>query len=161
MSEQVQFTCNGKTQSIAANPDTPLIHALRQELGLTGSHLGCGLNQCGACNVLVDGHVIASCDTPLWSVAGKQVVTVEGLGSRDNPHPLQSAFIEEQAAQCGYCISGILISAAALLEANPNPDDKEICAALDDNLCRCGAHLRIVRAVKKAAAKMQTAGGAA
>lgn len=160
MTAPVHFSCNGKAQSVAADPDTPLIYVLRQSLGLTGTHLGCGLNQCGACNVLVDGQVVASCDTPLWSVAGKQVVTVEGLGSRDNPHPLQRAFIEEQAAQCGYCISGILISAAALLEANPNPNDTEIYTALDNNLCRCGAHLRIVRAIKKAAFSLQNTGAA-
>ena len=159
MSEPVQFTCNGKERTLSADPDTPLIHVLRHELGLTGTHLGCALNQCGACNVMIDGHVIASCDTPLWSVAGKEVITIEGLGDRDNPHPLQSAFIEEQAAQCGYCISGIMISAAALLKSNPDPDDREIRAALDDNLCRCGAHLRIVRAIKKAA-RLQAAGGA-
>lgn len=158
MSETIQFSCNGKTQSVTTDLDTPLIHVLRQDLGLTASHLGCGLNQCGACNVLLDGKVVASCDTPLRFVVGKQVTTVEGLGSRDSPHPLQSSFIDEQAVQCGYCISGILISAVALLEANQNPDENEIRDALDGNLCRCGVHLRIVKAIQKAASNMRNAG---
>ncbi len=161
MSETIELIVNGTARSVNTDPDTPLLYVLRQNLGLTGSHLGCGLNQCGACNVLIDGHVNAACDTPLWSVAGKTVTTIEGLGNRDNPHPLQSAFINEQAAQCGYCLSGILITAAALLEANPDPDEKEIRAALDDNLCRCGAHNRIVRAIKKAADAMKTSGATA
>lgn len=161
MSDPTQLIVNGKQHSVTADPDTPLLHVLRQNLGLTGSHLGCGLNQCGACNVLIDGHVNAACDTPLWSVAGKTVVTIEGLGSRDNPHPLQTAFIDEQALQCGYCISGIMISAAALLEANPDPSDGDIRAALDDNLCRCGAHNRIVKAIGKAAKAMQAKGATA
>src|SRR5262249_15625652 len=117
----------------------------------TATHFGCGENQCGACNVLVDGRVAASCDTPLWATAGKDVTTVEGLGTAERPHPLQRAFIAEQAMQCGYCISGILISAAALLKRNPNPTEREVREALDGNLCRCGAHNRIVRAVLRAA----------
>jgi nicotinate dehydrogenase subunit A len=158
MGASVEFTVNGTARSVAVDTDTSLLFVLRQNLGLTGSHLGCGLNQCGACNVLMDGHVIAACDTPVWSVAGKSITTIEGLGSRDNPHPLQNAFIEEQAAQCGYCLSGILITAAALLKSNPDPDETEIRAALDGNLCRCGAHNRIVRAIQKAASTMQAAG---
>lgn len=161
MSDETRFVVNGKECTTDADPATPLIHVLRQNLGLTGSHLGCGLNQCGACNVLIDGHVNASCDTPLWSVAGKTVTTVEGLGNRANPHPLQLALIDEQALQCGYCISGIMISAAALLSENTNPSEIEIRAALDGNLCRCGAHNRIVRAVQKAAAIMQGTGASA
>ena len=161
MNDTIHLSVNGKDHDVEADPDTPLLYVLRQTLGLTGSHLGCGLNQCGACNVLMDGHVIASCDTPLWSAAGKQVLTIEGLGSRETPHPLQTAFIEEQAAQCGYCISGILVTAAALLEANPDPDETQIRAALDGNLCRCGAHNRIVRAIRKAATAMRTEGASA
>lgn len=156
MADKTRITLNGAECSVDADPATRLIYVLRQNLGLTGSHLGCGLNQCGACNVLVDGHVVASCDAPLWSVAGKTVVTVEGLGAPDNPHPLQTAFIEEQALQCGYCTSGILISAAALLRDNADPSDADIRTALDGNLCRCGAHNRIVRAIRKAAKAMQS-----
>ncbi|MGE3248401.1 MAG: (2Fe-2S)-binding protein [Beijerinckiaceae bacterium] len=155
MTGTLRFTLNGEERTVAADPATPLIHVLRQDIGLTGTHLGCGLNQCGACNVLLDGHPVASCDTPLWAVEDKSVVTVEGLGTRESPHPLQTAFIEEQALQCGYCTSGILISAAALLAANRAPSDSEIRAALDGNLCRCGAHNRIVRAVARAAQSMQ------
>jgi nicotinate dehydrogenase subunit A len=123
-------------------------------LAMTGPHFGCGANECGACNVMVDGHALASCDTPLWSVADKDITTIEGLGSAERPHPLQSAFIAEQALQCGYCIPGILISAAALLKKNPNPSDGDVRAALDRNLCRCGSHNRIVKAVLRAAAEM-------
>jgi nicotinate dehydrogenase subunit A len=116
-----------------------------------GTHFGCGANQCGACNVLVGEHAVAACDTPLWAAAGKDVTTVEGLGTPERPHPLQRAFIGEQAMQCGYCISGILISAAALLKHNPAPSESEVRSALDRNLCRCGSHNRIVRAVLRAA----------
>lgn len=161
MSETISFTVNGAEKAVSTEPDTALIHVLRQELELTGTHLGCGLNQCGACNVLVDGIVTASCDTPLWSIAGKKITTVEGLGSRAIPHALQTAFIEEQAAQCGYCISGILVSAAALLRDNPDPDRNQICEALDGNLCRCGAHQRIIKAIQKAARVMQKEGASA
>jgi nicotinate dehydrogenase subunit A len=135
----------------------PLLAALRGELGLTGTRFGCGANQCGACLVLVDDRAVASCDTPLWAVAGKDVVTVEGLGTPERPHPLQAAFVAEQAMQCGYCVSGILISAAALLARNPEPSEAEIRAALDRNLCRCGAHNRMVRAVLRAAKARQPA----
>jgi nicotinate dehydrogenase subunit A len=121
------------------------------------AHFGCGANQCGTCNVLVDGQALASCDTPLWAAAGKDIVTVEGLGAPDKPHPLQRAFIAEQAMQCGYCISGILISAAALLQRNANPSEREVREALDRNLCRCGAHNRIVRAVLRAAKESASA----
>jgi len=122
-----------------------------------GTRFGCGLNQCGACNVLVDGRAVASCDLPLSAAAGKDVTTVEGLGSPEQPHTLQSAFIAEQAMQCGYCISGILISAAALLRRNPDPSEAEVRAALDRNLCRCGAHNRMIRAVLRAAKAGQPA----
>src|SRR5204863_1502161 len=119
--------------------------------GLTGPHFGCGAGECGACHVIVGDRAISSCDTPLWAVADKDVTTTEGLGSAERPHPLQRAFVAEQAMQCGYCISGILMSAAALLGRNPDPSEQEVRSALDRNLCRCGAHNRIVRAVLRAA----------
>jgi nicotinate dehydrogenase subunit A len=151
MAEAVRLRVNGAERAVDADPATPLLSVLRGELGLTGSHFGCGANQCGACNVLIDGAAVASCDTPLWAAAGKDIVTVEGLGTPEKPHPLQRAFTTEQAMQCGYCISGILVSAAALLHRNPNPSEAEVRTALDRNLCRCGAHNRIVRAVLRAA----------
>jgi nicotinate dehydrogenase subunit A len=151
MPEPTKLRVNGAERTVDADPATPLLGVLRGPLGLTGTRFGCGADQCGACNVLVDGHAVASCATPLWAAAGKDVVTIEGLGTPERPHPLQRAFIAEQAAQCGYCLSGILISAAALLRRNPNPSEAEVRAALDRNLCRCGAHNRIVRAVLRAA----------
>ncbi len=158
----VTLEVNGIACSVEADPDTPLLYALRNDLCLPGTRFGCGSGECGACFVLIDGHPTPSCDTPLWSAAGKSVVTVEGLGRQRGDagglHPLQRAFIEEQAAQCGYCSSGILISAAALLARNPAPSRDEICAALDRNLCRCGAHNRMVRAVQRAAAMMSSPG---
>lgn len=156
----VQCTLNGAVRQFAGDHDRPLLYALREDCGLTATHFGCGLNQCGACHVLVDGRAIASCDTPLWAVDGKSVVTVEGLGTPGNPHPLQQALIDEQAAQCGYCLSGIMISAAALLQTNSSPSEADVRAALDGNLCRCGAHNRIVRAVLKAAESMRAGAGA-
>jgi len=137
--------------AISAEPATPLLSVLRGTLGLTAAHFGCGANQCGACFVLIDGHAVASCDTPLWAAAGKEVTTLEGLGTPEKPHPLQRAFIAEQAMQCGYCIPGIIASAAALLRRNPDPTETQVREALDRNLCRCGAHNRIVRAVLRAA----------
>jgi nicotinate dehydrogenase subunit A len=151
MAEALRLRVNGAERSVAADPGTPLLDVLRGTLGLTATHFGCGANQCGACFVLIDGQAVAACDTPLWAAAGKDITTVEGLGTPEAPHPLQRAFIAEQAMQCGYCISGILISAAALLRRNPNPGEAEVRAALDRNLCRCGAHNRIVRAVLRAA----------
>lgn len=150
----LRFTVNGAERSVSCDPSTALLYVLRDQCGLTGAHFGCGLNQCGACYVLIEGQPVASCDTPMWSVAGKAVVTVEGLGSPKKPHPLQTAIIEEQAMQCGYCISGIQISAAALLAKTPRPSEAQVRAALDGNLCRCGAHNRIVRAVLKASDMM-------
>ena len=150
----VRFRLNGVETDIDADPDRSLLDILRGHLHMTGPHFGCGANECGACNVIIGDHAVAACDTPLWSVADKDITTIEGLGSAENPHPLQRAFIAEQAMQCGYCVSGIMISAAALLMRNPAPDDTEIKEALDRNLCRCGAHQRIVRAVKRAAADM-------
>lgn len=157
MSQAVRFTLNGAAQTCTSPSDTPLLYVLRDELGLFGTRFGCGQNQCGACNVLMDGFAVAACDTPLWAVAGKQVTTIEGLGTPDNPHPIQAALIAEQAGQCGYCLSGIAISAAALLARNPHADDAEIRAALDRNLCRCGTHLRILRAVRRAAQSLPPA----
>lgn len=148
--QAITFHVNGIARTAAGDPNAPLLDVLRITLGLTGTRFGCGLDQCGACNVLVDGHAVAACATPLWSVAGKHVTTVEGLGTPEKPHPLQAAFLAEQAAQCGYCTAGILISAAALLQHTPRPTEAEVRAALDRNLCRCGAHNRIVRAVLRA-----------
>ena len=150
----VRFRLNGVETAVDADPDRSLLGLLRGELGMTGTHFGCGANECGACNVILDGHAVASCDTPLWSVADKDITTIEGLGTSEHPHPLQTAFIAEQALQCGYCIPGILMSAAALLKKNPDPSDADVRAALDRNLCRCGSHNRIVKAVLRAAAEM-------
>ena len=144
----VKLEVNGASRSVEAHPDTPLLYALRNELGLTGSRFGCGSGQCGACFVLVDGKPIASCDLPLWSVEGKKITTIEGLGGR---HPVQKALVAEQAAQCGYCMSGIVMSAVSLLQRNPRPSDPEIREALDKNLCRCGSHNRVVHAVRRVA----------
>lgn len=143
----IKLTVNGQLRDVMAPDDTPLLDVLRSELNLKGSRFGCGLAQCGACMVLLDGYPVPSCDTPLWSATGKQVVTVEGLGSSTRPHRLQASFIKHQAGQCGYCLSGILIRAAALLHKNPKPSEADIRQALDGNLCRCGAHNRMVRAI--------------
>jgi len=151
---KIQFRLNGVETDIDADPDTSLLSILRGQLGMTGPHFGCGAGECGACNVIVGDRVVTACDTPLWSLADKDVTTIEGLGDAQKPHPLQRAFIAEQALQCGYCVSGILMSAAALLMRNPNPTDTDVRAALDRNLCRCGSHNRMVRAVLRAAAEM-------
>jgi nicotinate dehydrogenase subunit A len=151
----IRFRLNGVETDIDADPDASLLTVLRGQLGMTGSHFGCGVGECGACNVILGDHAVTACDTPLWSVAGKDVTTIEGLGNAQKPHPLQRAFIAEQALQCGYCVSGILMSAAALLKQNPNPTDSDVRVALDRNLCRCGSHNRMVRAVLRAAAEMQ------
>lgn len=151
MTLPIRLTVNGTEREVSGDENSPLLYALRNQLGLKGTRFGCGTNQCGACYVLIDGQAVASCDTPLWAAAGKSITTVEGLGTRERPHPLQRAFIVEQAAQCGYCLSGILMSAAALLARNPHPTESEVCAALDRHLCRCGTHNRIVRAVLRAA----------
>ena len=152
----IQFQLNGVATAVDADPDQTLLDVLRGRLGVTGAHFGCGAGECGACRVMVDGHAMTSCDMPMWSVADKDVVTVEGLGTAKQPHPLQRAFITEQAMQCGYCVPGILISAAALLKRNPSPTEAEVRAALDRNLCRCGSHNRMVRAVLRAASEMAT-----
>jgi nicotinate dehydrogenase subunit A len=152
----IRFRLNGVETDVDADPSSSLLAILRGPLRMTGAHFGCGANECGACNVMVGDHAVAACDTPLWSIADKNITTIEGLGSAQAPHPLQRAFIAEQALQCGYCISGILMSAAALLKRNPNPTRDDVRAALERNLCRCGSHNRIVKAVLRAAAEMAT-----
>ncbi len=153
--QSTRLIVNRSTVSVTAAGDTPLLDVLRNHLGLTGTKFGCGLEQCGCCMVLVDGRPEKSCGKPLSAVAGSEIVTIEGLGTRDRPHPLQAAFLDEQAGQCGYCLAGILISAKALLDRNPSPSRSEIAEALDDNICRCGSHNRILRAVERAAAQMR------
>jgi len=151
---RIHFRLNGVETDIDADPDSSLLAALRGPLGMTGPHFGCGSGECGACKVIVGDHAVTACDTPLWSVRDKNVTTLEGLGSAEMPHPLQRAFIAEQALQCGYCVSGILMSAAALLMQNAHPSGADVKAALDRNLCRCGSHNRMVRAVLRAAVEM-------
>jgi nicotinate dehydrogenase subunit A len=150
----IRLVVNGASRELDVDGDALLLDVLRDDLKLKGTRFGCGSGQCGACFVLVDdgsgAHATPACDTPLWSVAGKAVTTVEGLGTPDAPHPLQQAFIDEQAAQCGYCTSGMLIGAAALLARDPRPDDDAVRAALERNLCRCGTHNRVLRAVQRA-----------
>jgi nicotinate dehydrogenase subunit A len=150
-----ELEVNGKRHSVSAAPDTPLLYVLRNDLGLVGSRFGCGTGQCGACFVMVDGKAMPSCDAPLWSVEKKRITTVEGLGKDGELHPVQKALLAEQAGQCAYCISGIAVSAAALLAENRNPSEQQIKAALDRNLCRCGVHNRVVRAVLRAAREMR------
>lgn len=146
---------NGQTREVQAEAETPLLYALRNDLGLVGTRYGCGLGQCGACTVIIDGKPVQSCDVTVAAVAGKKITTVEALGTVQALHPLQRAFIAEQAAQCGYCASGILMAAKALLDVNPDPSDADIRNALDGNLCRCGTHGRVLRAIKSAAAEMR------
>ena len=151
----IAFNLNGKPASISADdPQMPLLYALRDDLGLHGPRFGCGLGQCGACTVHVDGQAVRSCSVPVSAVAGRKIVTLEGLGTPGRPHPLQRAFIAEQAVQCGYCINGMIMQAAAFLQTTRNPTEEEIRAALAENLCRCGTHVRIVRAVKRVAETM-------
>jgi aerobic-type carbon monoxide dehydrogenase small subunit (CoxS/CutS family) len=145
------LTVNGRPAVVEADPDTPLLSVLRNDLGLLGSRFGCGMGLCGACFVRVDGTVVPACDTPMWSVPGASVTTVEGLAGEDGAlHPVQQALLDRQAAQCGFCISGIAVRAAALLEEHPSPDAAQVRTALERNLCRCGAHGRIVQAVVEA-----------
>ena len=148
---------NGRDHQIDAEPDTPLLYVLRDDLKLNAAKYGCGLGQCGSCTVIVDGKAVLSCVTPLLLLAGKQVTTLEGLGTASEPAPIQRAFIEEQAAQCGYCIAGMMMRAQALLQRNPKASDEQIRAELALNLCRCGTHMRILRAVHRAARLMDTA----
>jgi nicotinate dehydrogenase subunit A len=148
---KISLNVNGKPVTVNVDdPQMPLLYVLRDDVGLRGPRFGCGLGQCGACTVLVDGAAMRSCVLPLGAIAGKKIVTLEGLGSPGKPHPLQQAFIAEQAVQCGYCINGMIMQAAALLQTNKKPSEQEIKAALAENLCRCGTHLRIVRAIKRA-----------
>jgi nicotinate dehydrogenase subunit A len=148
-----RFTVNGQARSVEVrDPAEPLLYVLRNALGLTGAKYGCGLGQCGSCTVLIDGQAALSCQTPISAIAGRSVTTIEGLGSPDKPHPVQAAFIAEQAAQCGYCSSGMVMKSVALLAGNPKPTADEVKAALAGNLCRCGTHPRVLRAVARASA---------
>ena len=149
--EPTSLTVNGSAVTVTADRDTPLLDILRNHLGLLGTKFGCGQEQCGCCMVLIDDHPEKSCGKALSTVAGRAITTIEGLGTQERPHPLQQAFLDEQAGQCGYCLSGILISAKALLDRNSTPSRAEIAEALDDNICRCGSHVRILRAVERAA----------
>jgi len=148
---------NGRSQQVDADAATPLLYVLRDDLGLNGAKFGCGLGQCGACTVLLDDKPVLSCLTPITVVAGRQITTLEGLGSADNPGPVQAAFIAEQAAQCGYCIPGMMLRAEGLLRRNPAPSEQEIRAHMNANLCRCGTHMRILAAVRRAAGAVRSA----
>src|SRR6266853_4080687 len=153
--QPIRLTLNGITVSVTADGESPLLDILRNHLGLIGTKFGCGQEQCGCCMVLVDGKPEKSCAKPVSTLAGREIVTIEGLGTPDRPHPIQQAFLDEQAGQCGYCLAGILISAKALLDRNPSPSRTQIAEALDDNICRCGSHVRILRAVERAAALLR------
>ncbi len=152
-----RLTVNGADHDIDADPDTPLLYALRNDLALNGAKFGCGLGQCGACTVLLDDKPVFSCLLPIAALEGRQIRTIEGLGTEAAPNPVQRAFIDEQAAQCGYCIAGMVMRAQALLEANPHPSETEIRDHMAVNLCRCGTHMRILAAVRKAATAMGAA----
>ncbi len=146
---------NGRRCEVTAEPETPLLYVLRNDLKLKGARYGCGIGACGTCMVIVDGKAVQSCDVPVSAVAGKAITTIEGIGTAERPHPLQRAFIDEQAAQCGYCVTGIIMTAKALLDAKPRPSDEEIRTALAANLCRCGTHVRILRAIQSVAGAPQ------
>ena len=150
----IRLIVNGQAREVAADPETPLLYVLRNDLGLTGTKFGCGLGQCGSCTVLVGGQAVRSCLVPVQAVAGQEVTTIEGLGSPERPHPLQVAFIEEQAVQCGYCTPGIVMAAKAFLDQTPRPAEAQLKQALAGVLCRCGTHDRVIRAVMRAAATM-------
>ena len=147
----IAFTVNGKPQQSTAAPETPLLYVLRNDLALNGAKFGCGLAQCGACTVIVDGTAIRSCITEVSDIEGRSITTIEGLGTVEKPHPLQKAFIEQQAAQCGYCINGMVMTAKAFLDQTPHPGEAQLREALAGNLCRCGTHARILRAIQQAA----------
>jgi nicotinate dehydrogenase subunit A len=151
MPRKITLNVNGEDHVVEVEPDSMLLYALRDDLRLRGPKFGCGLAQCGACTVLMDGNAIRSCMTPVSAVGAAKIVTLEGLGTASNPHPLQRAFIAEQAAQCGYCINGMIMTAKAFLDQHPHPSRDDIKQALNDNLCRCGTHMRIVRAIERAA----------
>jgi nicotinate dehydrogenase subunit A len=153
----ITLNVNGQTHQVDAHPATPLLYVLRNDLGLNAAKFGCGLGQCGACTVMVNGEAIYSCLTPIAMLEGRDIKTVEGLGTLDNPGPLQKAFMAEQAAQCGYCIPGMIMRAQALLERKPSPTDEQIRQQLESNLCRCGTHMRILRAVRRAVGAVQSA----
>jgi nicotinate dehydrogenase subunit A len=149
---QITLNVNGKSRVVDTDPSTPLLYVLRGDLELNGPRFGCGLSQCGACTVIIDSNTVRSCSFPVSSALNKKITTLEGLGTVAHPHALQQAFVDEQAAQCGYCMNGMIMSAKVLLDKNPHPSDDDIKRALDPNLCRCGSHLRVIRAVKRAAA---------
>jgi len=153
----VTLNVNGRSQQVDADPATPLLYVLRDDLKLNAAKFGCGLGQCGACTVLVDGKAVFSCIMPISALAGRQITTLEGLGTAENPSPIQRAFIEEQAAQCGYCIPGMVMRAQSLLQTNASPTDEQIREHMQTNLCRCGTHMRIMRAVRRAAGMMKSA----
>jgi nicotinate dehydrogenase subunit A len=157
----IELTVNGTPHRVDVDPATPLLYVLRDELHFNGAKFGCGLGQCGACTVMVEGEAIYSCLTPLAALQGRKITTVEGLGTATDPGPLQRAFIAEQAAQCGYCIAGMIMRAQALLQRNPSPSDAEIRTAMEPNLCRCGTHMRILRAIRRASTEIGTASAAA
>ena len=151
----IKLTVNGQQHAVDAEPDTPLLYVLRNDLGLNGAKFGCGLGQCGACTVIVDGAAVFSCLTPIALLPGRQVTTIEGLGTQASPGPVQSAFIAEQAAQCGYCIAGMVMRTQALLARTPDPSEQQIRDGLNPNLCRCGTHMRIIAAVGRAAVSLR------
>jgi len=151
---KISLRINGKNQTIDAEPDMPLLYALRNDLQLNGPKFGCGLAQCGACTIIMDGNAIRSCVTPVSATQNKSITTLEGLGTTKKMHKIQQAFVDEQAVQCGYCINGMIMSTKALLDKNPKPTDGQIKEALAGNLCRCGTHIRILRAVKRASGQM-------
>jgi nicotinate dehydrogenase subunit A len=151
----ISLVVNGKRHEVDVSPDSPLLYVLRNDLGMNGPKFGCGLGQCGACTVIMDGEAILSCVMPVRRAAGRNIVTLEGLGSVEKPHPIQQAFIEQQALQCGYCINGMIMTSKALLDRIPNPTEQEISQALDPVLCRCGTHRGIIRAVQRAAKEMK------
>jgi nicotinate dehydrogenase subunit A len=153
----ITLTVNGQSHQVDVDPATPLLYVLRGELGLNAAKFGCGLGQCGACMVMIDGQAVYSCLTPAAAATGRKILTVEGLGTEQTPGPVQRAFIDEQAAQCGYCTAGMIMRAEALLEHNRTPTDSEIRAAMEPNLCRCGAHMRILRAIRRASEALRTA----
>ena len=154
---RISLNVNGKSQVVDVDPTTPLLYVLRDDLELHGPRFGCGLGQCGACTVIMDGSAVRSCSFPVSRAQGKTITTLEGLGTVAHPHPIQKAFIDEQAAQCAYCMNGMIMNAKVLLDKNPNPTVAQIKQALDATLCRCGSHLRVIKAIRRAATAMQKA----